>query len=213
MNQLNNTQKRCFWTTRILSRVGVFGAIATLLYIVPFLRFSVPVFASFLEVNFSDIAALIGGFAYGPLVAMGIQIVKVVIKLPFSTTAMVGELADLILGIAFVVPAALFYHRFKTKKGAIMALVIGSISHLVIATLANGLFLTNFYVQFYFGGASEALVSFIQSTNPNVTNLGWSYLLWAIIPFNALRNLLISTLTFLIYKKIHRLIRQIAFLG
>lgn len=207
----NLSNKKCY-STRDIARIGIFGAMATLLYVVPMLRFPVPLFASFLEVNFSDVIALIGGFAFGPYVAAGIQIVKVLIKLPITSTAMVGELADLILGILYVVPAAWYYHTHKTKKGAMMALLLSSLIHLGFSAILNYYVLTPFYVEFYFGGNSEALIGFIQSTNTRVIDLGWSYILWAIVPFNFFRNLLISVITFVVYKKTHRLINQIKFL-
>jgi riboflavin transporter FmnP len=206
-----SSNKKCY-STRDIARIGIFGAMATILYVVPFLKFPVPIFATFLEVNFSDLIALIGGFAFGPYVAAAIQLVKVLIKLPYSSTAMVGELADLILGIIYVVPAAIYYHTHKTKKGALVALLISGLIHLFSAAALNYLILTPFYVEFYFDGNSSSLIGYIQSTNANVTDLGWTYILWAIIPFNLFRNILISLVTFVVYKKTHRLINQIKFL-
>lgn len=198
---------------RLLARVGIFGALAALFYIVPFLKFPMPIFASFLEVNFSDTIALISGFAFGPLTGALVQVVKVLIKLPFTSTAMVGELADLLLGVIIVVPAAIFYRTHKTKVGAVKALIFSSVIHVALAAILNWLILTPFYVQFYFGGAEQVLIDFVASTNPNVTDLGWTYILWAIIPFNIFRNVLIGGITFLLYKRLHNLIRRIALLG
>lgn len=212
---MNSNEKLCSSRDmiRLLARVGIFGALAALFYIAPFLKFPMPIFAGFLEVNFSDIIALISGFAFGPLTGALVQVVKVLIKLPFTSTAMVGELADLLLGIVFVVPAAIFYRFHKSKSGAVKALIYTSLIHVVIAAVLNWLILTPFYVQFYFGGAEQVLIDFVASTNPNVTDLGWTYILWAIIPFNIFRNVLISAITFLLYKRLHKFIRRIAFLG
>jgi len=198
---------------RLLARVGIFGALAAIFYIVPFLKFPMPMFAGFLEVNFSDTIALISGFAFGPLAGALVQVVKILIKLPFSSTAMVGELADLLLGILFVVPAAIYYRLHKTKKGAVQALLVASLVHLAFAAVLNYFILTPFYVQFYFGGDAEPLIAWIASTNPNVSDLGWTYILWAILPFNAFRNVLISAVTFVLYKRLHNVIRRISFLG
>lgn len=198
---------------RLLARVGIFGALAAIFYIVPFLKFPMPIFASFLEVNFSDTIALISGFAFGPLTGALVQVVKIIIKLPFSSTAMVGELADLLLGVILVVPAAWFYRTHKTKKGAVNALIYSSLIHVALAAVLNWLILTPFYVQFYFGGNAQVLIDFVATTNPNVTDLGWSYILWAIIPFNAFRNVLIAAITFVLYKRLHNVIRRVSFLG
>lgn len=197
---------------RLTARVGIFGGLAALFYVVPFLKFSLPIFASFLEINFSDVIALISGFAFGPLTGALVQVVKVIIKLPTSSTAMVGELSDLLLGMIFVVPAAIYYRRHKTKLGAVKALAITSVLHIIAAAILNWLILTPFYVEFYFGGASQVLIDWVAVTNPQVTDLGWTYIVWLIIPFNTLRNVLISGVTFVMYKRLHKVIRRISFL-
>lgn len=210
-----NSNEKQFTTRdaiRLTARVGIFGGLATLFYVVPYLKFSLPFFASFLEINFSDVIALISGFAFGPLTGALVQLVKVLIKLPMSSTAMVGELSDLLLGIILVVPAAIYYRRHKTKTGAIKALVLTSVLHIIAAAILNWLILTPFYVEFYFGGAQQVLIDWVAVTNPQVTDLGWSYILWLIVPFNAFRNTVIAAVTFVLYKRLHKVIRRVSFL-
>ena len=106
---MNNTKK--------LAVCGIFGALATILYVVPFFKFPLPIlFPSFLEFNFSDIPTLIAGFTYGPVVAFFVHLVKILIKLPFTSTMGVGECADLINGLAFVLPASFIYKQNKNKR-------------------------------------------------------------------------------------------------
>ena len=113
-----------FSSTRI-AVIAVLSAIAAVLYI---LKFPISViFPSWLELNFSDIPALIGTFALGPLSGAIIVAVKIVLELLFTgtTTMFVGDFADLILGCAFVVPAGLIYKYHRTFKGALVGLVVG----------------------------------------------------------------------------------------
>ena len=67
-----------FSSTRIAS-IALFAALSGVLYV-----FGFPIaaaFPSFLELNFSDIPALIGTFALGPVSGVIIVVVKIFIKL------------------------------------------------------------------------------------------------------------------------------------
>ena len=57
-------------TIRFIVRTAIFGAIAAILYTVPFLAFNIPLFPSFLKFHFDEIPLLIAGFSYGPWVAL-----------------------------------------------------------------------------------------------------------------------------------------------
>ena len=92
---------------KFIARVGVFGAISAVLYI--FVKFPLPIFPSFLEIHVDEIPILISGFAYGPLTAVFVTLVKTLIKLPMSNTLTVGELCDFVYTLAFVIPASLIY--------------------------------------------------------------------------------------------------------
>ena len=84
-------------TVRFIVRSAIFGAIAGILYAVPFLSFSVPFFPSFLKFHFDEIPLMIAGFAYGPWVAILATIIRGLIKLPMDigSTMGVGVLADI----------------------------------------------------------------------------------------------------------------------
>ena len=104
----SKAEKRYHNTTKFMTRVAIFGAISTLLYI--FIKFPVPFLPSFLEFHFDEIPIFIAGFAYGPLSAFCVILVKTIIKLPMTSTLGVGELSDFIYscvsGIGTSHPAA-----------------------------------------------------------------------------------------------------------
>jgi hypothetical protein len=56
---------------RFISRVAIFGAISTILYIVPVFQIQVPFAPEFLKLHFDEIPAFIAGYAYGPWTAFG----------------------------------------------------------------------------------------------------------------------------------------------
>ena len=93
-----------------ITKVGIFGAISVVLY--DFVKFPLPFFPSFLEINFSMLPIILIALAYGPIDACIIVILRFLLKLPLSHTAYVGELGDLIIGLLIVIPSSLCY-KFK----------------------------------------------------------------------------------------------------
>ena len=73
---------------------------------------------SFYEIDFSEVPVLIGAFALGPLAGVVIELLKILLNLAINgtMTMFVGEFANFLIGIAFVVPAAIIYQRKKTKN-------------------------------------------------------------------------------------------------
>lgn len=188
---------------RFMSRVAIFGALSAILYIVPFLKFPLPFFPSFLEFHFDEIPVFIAGFAYGPFSAFAVLVVKTIIKLPFTSTLTVGEWADLIYSSAFIIPAAIIYQRRRDIKGVIAGFSLGFIVQIIVSLVFNVYIMIPFYM-FVMGFPEAAILAMAQAANPAVTNIGWSLGFLAIVPFNLLKNTMVVILTFLVYKSIHQ---------
>ena len=145
-------------TTKNIAVVAILSALSFILYM--FVKFPLPfIFPAFLDMQFSDLPALIGGFYLGPIAGSVIVIIKGLLKLPFTTTAGVGELADVIIGIFFVLPATAFYRYNRSKKGAIISLVIGSLSAVIASLFANRFILIPFFMNAYGMGAVVGMAS------------------------------------------------------
>lgn len=203
-------QKNYFNSTRI-SMIALFGALAGVLYA---FGFAMPfAFPSFLELNFSDIPVLIGTFALGPLSGACIVVVKILLKLIIKSTGtvFVGELADLLIGLAFALPAGFFYRKFRTFKGALLSLVIGSFSSVFVAVLVNWLMLVPFYVTLFFGGSWEPLVEMMTPLFPTCTKENfYTFYLWvSVLPFNLMRCLIASLITLPVYKRVSREVNKL----
>lgn len=190
-------------------KVAIFGAISGLLY---YLRFPLPfIFPPFLDVQFSNLPAVLSGFILGPLGGILVLVIKTLIKLPSSSTAFVGELADLVIGLAVVIPSSLYYKYHKTKKGGIIALIIAEICWIVSSILANWLFLIDFYAWFYTAqGGMNMLVGACSSVIPdlNVDNFMGKYLLYAALPFNTMLATVVLTVTFFVYKYLSNIFKK-----
>ncbi|MBR0033866.1 MAG: ECF transporter S component [Bacilli bacterium] len=190
--------------TRFLVRVAVFGGFSAILYCVPFLKFPVPFFPSFLEFHFDEIPAFIGAFAYGPMTGFYVLLVKTFIKLPMTNTLAVGEIADLLYSLAFIMPAALFYQKNRTFKGAIKALILGLFCQLVVSLVANVYVMFPFYMRM-FGLSEAALLKVCQLANPAIQDVRWSVGFIAVLPFNVIKDAAIILVTLLVYKSTHTL--------
>lgn len=184
-------------------------ALSILLY---YLKFPLPfIFPSFLDIQFSNLPAIIGGFALGPIAGSIIVIVRTLIKMLSTSTAYVGEIIDLIIGLSTVLTSSIIYRRIKTKKGAIIGMVAGTFVWVFVAVMANYLFVIDFYIEFFFNGAVEPLVGML-SVIPgvNTTNYMSKFIWYAAVPFNILLASLVYGITFLVYKRISNLIESLA---
>ena len=203
--------KNYFNATRI-AMIAVFAALAGVLY--AFGKFPLPfAFPGFLELNFSDIPVLIGTFSLGAVSGCIIVVVKILIKLVCVGTGsmFVGELADLLVGIAFVIPIGILYNRFRTKKGALLALGVGSISSVAVAILSNWLILIPFYVKIMFDGSWAPLLGMMRGLFPSITQeTFYNFYLWvSVLPFNIMRCLIASIVCYFAYKHISRAINRL----
>ena len=196
-------------TTKFIARTGLFAAISIILYLVPGLKFSVPFFPSFLEFHFDEVPALIAGFAYGPLSGFFVILIKTLVKLPMTNTMCVGELADFIYSVAFVVPAALFYKKNRSIKGALIGLLIATGVQVVVSAFITSFLILDFYI-FMMGWPKVVILNMCKAANPRVTSLGWTFLFYVALPFNAMKDVVVVIITFLLYKRLHKIIDKIA---
>ena len=195
-------------TTHFIARTGLFAAMSIILYLVPGLKFSVPFFPAFLEFHFDEVPALIAGFAYGPLSGFFVILVKTLIKLPMTNTMTVGEIADFIYSVSFVLPAALIYKKHRNIKGALIGLSVATVIQVVVSSFITSFLILDFYI-FMMGWPKIVILNMCKAANPRVTSLGWTFLFYVALPFNALKDLAVVLITFPLYKRLHKIIDKI----
>lgn len=190
---------------RYLTKTSVLSVLAFLIMFIEVpLWFAPP----FLKVDFSDIPALIGAFALGPMTGVVIELIKNIlhIALKGTTTVGVGELANFIVGSVFVFTASSIYHRNKNMKNAVIGLISGTLAMTVIAAFANYFFLLPFYAKLY-GAPLESFVEMGAAVNRFVTNVK-TLVIFAISPFNIVKGIMISVVTIPLYKRISPLLHK-----
>ena len=163
-------------------KISLLGAIAALLMLIEIPL--IPMF-SWLKMDISELPVLMGAFAFGPMAGVVIEIIKLAVNtmLTGSGTGFIGEIANFIIGVSFVVPASFIYHRNKSKKSAILGMIIGGLFMEVAGIIANIYILLPAY------GMAEHI------------DLN-KYVMVGLIPFNGIKAILISVVTYLVYKKV-----------
>jgi len=186
-------------TTRKIVIIGVFSAMSAVLMI---LEFPVPFAPSFYAIDFSELPALIGAFAYGPVAGVMIEFCKIVIKifLKPTSTAFVGELANFVTSCMLVLPASIVYLFRKSRKNAMIGAAIGTAVMTVFGTCFNAVYLLPKFAQM-FGMPLDAIIGMGTAINPAIQGIT-GFVVMCVAPLNLLKGSLVSVLTMLVYKKI-----------
>ena len=186
------------YSTRKLALAGMMGAVA---FVLMFLSFPTPL-NPFAELDFSALPELIGGFILGPIGALEIITVKLLLKLVFQGTssAFTGELCAFILSVSYVLPAVLFYRKHRTKRGALVGIILGAVTAVVMSVITNIYLIYPFYMKAY-GMNWEAIIGMCNALVPAVKDIP-TLVIFSIVPFNLLSRTLTAVITMLVYKRI-----------
>ena len=185
---MSNTLSR----TKRITYSAMFAAIAT---VVMFFEFPLPFCPPFLKVDLSGAVSLLAAFMFGPASAVLITMVKDIIHAFSSSTGCVGELGDFLMTSAFCVVASLLYRKHHTKKGAVLTLV---------SCFTNRYMLIPFFAKVM---PIEAILSACAKVNPLIGSVD-TYVLFGVIPFNLVKGLILSIITFLLYKRLSSFVKE-----
>ncbi|MDE6186372.1 MAG: ECF transporter S component [Lachnospiraceae bacterium] len=200
----NNDTERIL-TTRKMAMIGVFSAVAMALLIFDFPVFFAP---PFYKLDFSELPALIGAFAFGPVAGVMIEFCKILLKLFLkgTSTAFVGDLANFVIGCSFILPASIIYMFKKTKRNAIAASAVGTMIMTVFGTMFNAIYLLPAFASLY-GMPLDVIVGMGTTINANITSVT-TLVLFAVAPLNLLKGCSVSVATVLVYKKLSPVLKE-----
>jgi riboflavin transporter FmnP len=169
--------------TSKLVKISLLSAIAIIL-----MYFEFPIIPAFswLKIDLSDVPALIGAFGFGPIAGVLIELVKnlLIPLIKGSQTGLVGEFANFLVGAALVLPAGFIYNRNRSKRNAILGMVLGTVSIEIVGILANVYILLPAY------GMKMDSAALMQ------------YVTLGLLPFNGIKAVLVSVLTYILYKRV-----------
>ena len=174
-------------TTGYWVRIGVFSAVA---FVLQLMGKFLPKVGGFLDIEFSDLPAIILSFAEGPIAGLLTELIKNLIHLTVTSTGGIGELANFLVNGVFVLTAGVIYLQSKTKTNAVIALAVSTIVLAFAAFYANLYILLPLYMSGVSMGDKLTIITF------------------TITPFNLAKGAVLSVITMLIYKKISIFIKK-----
>lgn len=204
MDKASPKHNSSFYHLYRMALVAILTAIAEVLMLLEFPVWFVP---PFYKIDFSEFPIIIGALALGPVEGVVMELLKNLINLLINgtDTAFVGEFANFLMGVSFVLPAALIYARKKTKKRAVIGLVCSTVAAVVVGSLLNAYILLPMYCK---GGFTmEAIIEMGTKANSAVKSLQ-TFILFGVAPFNLLKYTIVSVLTLISYKRISRILKN-----
>lgn len=165
------------------SGIAKLAMLTALAFAVSYLEFPIFPAAPFLQMDFSLVFVLLGGFLYGPVASIIISAIKECLRLFTTSTGGVGEIANFLVTFCFVIVPTLVYRFKKGLPVVVLTLAIGC-----ILEVGAGL-LTNRYINFPLFMGEGAVAQF---------ELLW----WYVLLFNLIKSVAVSLVTVLLYKRI-----------
>ena len=199
-------------TSKKTHRLAVAAMLTAVAFALQFIETAIPIMPSFVKLDFSDLPALLGTFALGPVWGVAIQLAKNLLHLPFGQSAGVGELCNFLLGGVFVFVAGLVYRGHKCRGRALVGALLGAVVMAVASLPLNYFFVYPAYVKILhfpleaIVGAYEAIlgsVAHMPTADPLL-----NCLLVFNVPFTLVKGLLNVVICFLIYKPLSPLLHK-----
>lgn len=190
-----------------LNRLVKISMLSVIAFILMFIEVATPFFPPFLKFDISDLPALIGAFALGPVAGVAIELLKNILHGIFvGGTAFIGELANFLVGAVMVYVSGYIYNKRKSRGTAVTSLIAGTLTMTIVASVLNYfVFLPLYETVLHF--PINAIVAMGSKINSSITDLN-SFVVWAIAPFNLIKGIIVSTLTVLVYKSVSPILHK-----
>ena len=181
-----------------IKRWVLIACLAGISYLLMFLSFSIIPIAPYMKIDFSDLAVLLGFFLLGTSGGLGVAFVRSLLYFIITGVSLdnfIGVATSLIASIVFCLPLYLLLgNKHKPSlKDYILGIVIATISLTVILSLANWLVITPLYISVL------------------GLNLGLplnELILYAVVPFNLVKGILVGGVFALVYSRLYAWIVQ-----
>ena len=198
-------ERKRFADTHYITYTALFSAMAGALMLLEIPLFFAP---GFYKLDLSELPVMICTFYLGPVAGAVTEFLKIVIKLILkgTSTAFVGDFANFAVGCTFVLPASMIYHARPGKRTALAGLIAGTLIMTVFGSAFNALYLIPKFAKL-FHMELGAIVAMGTAVNKHITTLP-RLILFAVVPFNLLKGVIISVVTFLLYKRISPLMHK-----
>ncbi|WP_272875276.1 ECF transporter S component [Bhargavaea massiliensis] len=189
---------------RLRSMIAI-AMLSSISFVLMLFNFPLPPFPAFLQVDFSEVPAIIAAITMGPVAGILVELLKNVLDWLFSgspTGVPVGHMANFATGVLFILPVWWVYHRLSTAKGMTTGLILGTLSMAVGMSLLNYVLFLPLYVKF---------MNFPVMSGEEL----YQMIVLGILPFNLLKGIILAAIILLLFRSMHRWIekQRAVFLG
>lgn len=148
----------------------------------------------FLKYDPKDIIITLGGLIWGPMTSLIVSVIVSLIEMvTISENGPIGLVMNIVSSCSFACTASVIYKKKRTLSGAVIGLVAGSLTMVVVMLLWNYL-ITPIYMGYPREAVAELLIP-------------------AFLPFNLLKAGLNAGFTFLLYKPITMALRKAGYIS
>lgn len=106
------------------------GMLSGISFVLMLLNFPLPWFPVFLQIDFSDVPALIAAITMGPVAGILVELLKNVLDWVYTGApegVPVGHMANFATGILFILPVYFIYKKFPSIKGLLVGLTVSTL--------------------------------------------------------------------------------------
>ncbi|MFA9465891.1 MAG: ECF transporter S component [Velocimicrobium sp.] len=201
MTEITNTRAKTMFSTKQMVMLALLSALSYVLMLLPF-----PVkFLGFLELEFSDVPAIIASLVYGPLAGVVVEFIKNAIKAMTATsTGGIGELANFVIITGYILPLSFLFQKLKGKHKALISFVFAIIGFVIAGIVVNYFVTVPLYAKLF--GGIDVVVGAASATVPAIKDIATIVIL-GITPFNIVKGIIISITGYFAYKASYRVIQ------
>lgn len=182
---------------RLRSMIAI-AMLSSISFVLMLFNFPLPPFPAFLQVDFSEVPAIIAAITMGPVAGILVELLKNVLDWLFSgspTGVPVGHMANFATGVLFILPVWWVYHRLSNAKGMTTGLILGTISMAVGMSLLNYVLFLPLYVKF---------MNFPVMSGEEL----YQMIVMGILPFNLLKGIILAAIILLLFRSMRRWIEK-----
>lgn len=198
-------------SSKSLKRSILVALLSSISFLIMLISFPLPIFPTFLTLDFSDLPAIIGAIVLGPGAAVLIEGLKNFLHyliVGSFTGVPIGELANFIAGTLYILGGSWIYRKSRSTRSLYWGLLSGTLLMTVVMAVLNYFVIFPAYALFL-GFSTAQAVNMAQMANHQIHNL-FTLIVFAILPFNLLKGLILTFIVIPVYNRLKGFLRSYA---
>jgi len=201
-------ENKLFSTVNLI-KMALLAVIAVIL--MQFVAIKLPaIFPSFLELDLSEVPAIIGILTVHPLAGIVIVILKNILKVLLfqTTTAYVGELANIVISIGYILPLTLMTRKKRSLKQVGLGLGLGVVTMTIVGAVVNYYIMLPLYAKLFM--PLDSIIEMGHVIYSKIVDKG-TLILYSIVPFNLVKGTLVAGASILLVRGLKPVIVQLGY--